>query len=126
MGNLAPLYILESFYLFKNHKSQCGSFFLVSHKGRPRSTNNVTIMNHHIHYFQKILKNDVSKMETQFVTIIYKFYCKVLLQYIRFFTNEVLKKKSKKELGPFSGTFIKNIFFLNYKNFMKKTLFYKN
>ena len=60
-------------------------------------------------------------METQLVSIIFKFYFTVLLQYIRIFINEVPKKKSKKELGPFSGTFIKKIFFETLKKFHEKT-----
>ena len=59
----------------------------------------------------KILKKGVSKMETQLVSIICRFYCRSLLKSIRFFSCGPSKKKSKKELGPFSGTFWKIFFF---------------
>jgi hypothetical protein len=61
-------------------------------------------------------------METQLVSIILGFYFTGLLQYIRFFANEVPKKKSKKEPGPFSGTFIKKIFFFKLQNFHEKNV----
>jgi len=44
-------------------------------------------------------------METQFVTIIYRFYFMVLLDKIIILVIGPLKKKSKKEQGPFWRTF---------------------
>ena len=44
-------------------------------------------------------------METQFVSINFKFKNTSLLDYIRFFGTRPSKKKSKKEQGPFGRTF---------------------
>ena len=44
-------------------------------------------------------------METQFVSINFRFKIMLLLDYIRFFGSRPSKKKSKKEQGPFGRTF---------------------
>ena len=60
-------------------------------------------------------------METQFVSINFISYNTVLLEYIRFFRIRPPKKRSKKEQGSFSGTFINEKKFCKSHFFMKKT-----
>jgi hypothetical protein len=62
-------------------------------------------------------------METQFVSINFISYNTDLLEYIRFFRFGPSKKRSKKEQGPFSGTFINEKKFCKSLFFMKKRVF---
>ena len=66
-------------------------------------------------------------METQFVSINFISYNTGLLKYIRFFRIRPLKKRSKKEQGPFSGTFWKIFFFqVSFLDRKKRALTLKN
>ncbi len=88
-------HIASEFYRpFFTKKLVNALFFSVSHKGWPRSSIVMTMIRKTSKYFQKSPKKRVSKMETQLVSIICKFYFISLLKSIRIFGHGPSKKKS--------------------------------
>jgi hypothetical protein len=81
------------------------SFFSVSHKMKVKVNRILMRLDVPVVHFSKNPKKRVSKMETQFVTIIFRFYFMVLLECIRIFVTRPSKKKSKKEQGLPKRTF---------------------